>query len=110
MERTTMASKPVSGKDGTRDDDQEGTIKQEAVQGAHRGERGITPERWAESAQADADGGALSRAGRHAQQPSGRDSEGPEEAEEAMDRRVEEQAEVGRRAAETGDGSPRRLK
>ncbi|MBF5043898.1 hypothetical protein FGE12_15970 [Aggregicoccus sp. 17bor-14] len=108
-----MASKPVSGKDGTRDDDQEGTIKQEAERGAHRGERGITPERWAESERANADSGELTRAGRHAQQPTGREGtaalRGEEEAEEAMDRRVEEQAEVGRRAAESGDGSPRRL-
>lgn len=96
----------VSKKDATRDDDQEGTLKQEAEQSAHRLERGITPERWAESERADEDPGALTREGRHAQQPPG---SGEEEAREAMDRRVEEQAEVGRRADHTGDAPPRRL-
>ena len=94
----------VSKKDGSRDDIQEGTIKREVEQSPHRGERGITPERWAESERADEDPGAP---GREARQASGRARTGEEEAE---DRRVEAQAEVGRRAAESGDDSPRRLK
>ena len=94
----------VSKKDGSRDDIQEGTIKREVEQSSHRGERGITPERWAESERADEDPGALSREGR---QPAGRERTGGEEAE---DRRVEAQAEVGRRAEQSGDAAPRRLK
>lgn len=100
----------VSKKDGSRDDIQEGTIKREAEQSPHRGERGITPERWEESARAAEDGGELTRAGREAQQPTGREETGPARAVREEDRRVEEQAEVGRRAAETDDGSPRRLR
>ena len=100
----------VSKKDGSRDDIQEGTIKREVEQSPHRGERGITPERWAESERADEDPGALTHAGRHAQQPAGREDAGPRKGERDEERRVEEQAEVGRRAAETGDDSPRRMK
>jgi hypothetical protein len=100
----------VSKKDGSRDDIQEGTIKREAEQASHRGERGISPERWEESERADADADALTRAGREARQPSGRESTGGAQAERAEDRRVEAQAEVGRRAAESGDAAPRRQK
>ena len=99
----------VDEHDATRDHDQEATIELEVEMSPHRGERGITPERWAESDLADADPGALTRVGRETHVPSGTDEEGPPEALAAMDRRVEEQAEVGRRAEESGDYSPRRL-
>jgi hypothetical protein len=99
----------VRNDEGTHNEDHEGAIDMESELNPHRNERGISPERWAESVRADEDPGLLTRAGCHMQQPSGCDQEGPPEALEAMNRRVETQAEVGRIAEETGDPSPRRL-
>ena len=95
--------------DGSRNEDHEGAIEQETELNPHRGERGIAPERWAESDLADADPGALTRTGREMHIPSGTEEEGPQRALDAMNRRVEDQAEVGRQAEESGDFSPRRL-
>jgi hypothetical protein len=100
----------VSNDDASRNEDHEGALEQECELSPYRNERGIPPDRWAESARADEDPGLLTRAGCQMRQPSGRDEEGPPEALDAMHRRVEAQAEVGRLAEESGDYSPRRLK
>ena len=94
---------------GSRNEDHEGALDLESELNPHRNERGITPDRWAESARAEEDPGLLTRAGCHMQQPSGCDEEGPAQALDAMHRRVEAQAEVGRLGEESGDYSPRHL-
>ena len=95
--------------DALHNEDHEGAIDMESELNPHRHERGIPPDRWAESARADEDPGLLTREGCHMQQPSGCDEEGPPAALDAMHRRVEAQAEVGRLAEESGDYSPRHL-